>query len=158
MLLKGVQSAHDALKAVEYGLDGIICSNHGGRQLDYARSGIEVLEEVMLALDSHGHRGKLEVWMDGGVRRGSDVIKAIALGATAVGIGRPVLFGMAGYGQDGVEKVLQILKDEMVMGMRLLGAPAIADITRDMVLSKTGAIPTDHLAQAVYEPLVTSRL
>jgi L-lactate dehydrogenase (cytochrome) len=101
--------------------------------------------------------------MDGGVRRGSDIIKAIALGAQAVGIGRPTLYGMASYGQDGAERVLQILKDEMVMGMRLCGAPTIKDITRDMVLTKSLAshivpVPRDHLAESVYEPLGQSKL
>ena len=163
LLLKGVQSASDALKAVEYGLDGIICSNHGGRQLEYARSGIEVLEEVVVALEAHGVRDKLEVWMDGGVRRGSDIIKAIALGAKAVGIGRPTLYGMAAYGQEGAEKVLQILKDEMIMGMRLIGAPTINHITRDMVITKSlsshiAPVPQDNLAASVYEPLVASKL
>lgn len=163
LVLKGVQSASDALKAVEYGLDGVICSNHGGRQLEYARSGLEVLEEVVVALEAHGVRDKLEVWMDGGVRRGSDIIKAIALGAKAVGIGRPTLYGMAAYGQEGAEKVLQILKDEMIMGMRLIGAPSIKDITRDMIITKSlsahiAPVPTDNLAASVYEPLIASKL
>ena len=89
------QCGEDALQAVEYGLDGIICSNHGGRQMDFARSGIEVLEEVMATLQENNLVGKIEVLCDGGIRRGSDILKAIALGATGVGIGRPALYGMA---------------------------------------------------------------
>ena len=118
VLLKGVQTGEDAVLAAERGLDGIICSNHGGRQMDFSRSGVEVLAEVMSALKARGLHGKLEVLVDGGIRRGSDVMKALALGASAVGIGRPSLYGMASYGQAGVEKVLQILKDEMIMGNR----------------------------------------
>ena len=89
------QCGEDALQAVEYGCDGIICSNHGGRQMDFARSGIEVLEEVMATLHENNLVGKIEVLCDGGIRRGSDILKAIALGATGVGIGRPALYGMA---------------------------------------------------------------
>jgi len=159
LVLKGVQTAEDAVKAVDYGLDGVILSNHGGRQLDFARSGIEVLTEVMDALDAINARDKLEVWIDGGIRRGSDIIKAIAIGAKAVGLGRPCLYSLASYGQDGVEHMLQILKDEMVMCMRLIGAPSIKHITRNMVVTDSVSahivpVPEDKLAAAVYEPIV----
>lgn len=162
IFLKGVQCGADAVLAAQHGVRGIVCSNHGGRQLDCARSGIEVLEEVMTSLRAMNLQDKLDVYMDGGIRRGSDIIKAVAMGAKAVGVGRPVLYGLAGYGQPGVERVLQILKDEMAMGMRLIGAASLADVKRDMVDTSslpqhTVLVPTDHLAIRAYEPLkVTS--
>jgi L-lactate dehydrogenase (cytochrome) len=131
LILKGVQRWEDALKAYDLGLAGVVLSNHGGRQLDFARSGIEVLVEVVAKLKEK--RGisfpneKFQLFVDGGVRRATDVIKAIALGATAglssiflflfgydidnisVGIGRPFLYAFSSYGQEGVEKALQIL-------------------------------------------------
>lgn len=107
IILKGVQRGEDVLKAVEYGLQGVVLSNHGGRQLDYARSGIEVLVEVMDALKKKGWQDKLEVYVDGGVRRATDIIKAVCLGAKGVGIGRPFLYAMSSYGQQGVERALQ---------------------------------------------------
>jgi L-lactate dehydrogenase (cytochrome) len=121
IILKGVQTGEDAVRSYEAGMDGIVVSNHGGRQLDFTRSGIEMLVEVMGALRSIGaDLDKFTVLVDGGFRRGSDVFKALALGAKAIGIGRPSLVGMAAYGEDGVDKVLQIFKDEMEMHMRLM--------------------------------------
>ncbi|EGD76167.1 cytochrome b2 [Salpingoeca rosetta] len=160
IVLKGVQCAEDALLAAERGLDGIVCSNHGGRQLDFARSGIEVLVEVMAALRARGWQNKMEVYVDGGVRRGTDVLKALALGAKAVGIGRPTLYAMAGYGTAGVERVFEIVEDEMIMGMRLMGAQRIADLKPSMVCTKSLAqhiapAPKDSLSEYVYEPLNT---
>jgi L-lactate dehydrogenase (cytochrome) len=107
IILKGVQRGDDVLKAVEYGLQGVVLSNHGGRQLDYARSGIEILVEAMDALKKKGWQDKLEVYVDGGVRRATDIIKAVCLGAKGVGIGRPFLYAMSSYGQQGVERALQ---------------------------------------------------
>jgi L-lactate dehydrogenase (cytochrome) len=160
LILKGVQTAEDAILAAERGLEGIVCSNHGGRQLDFARSGIEVLVEVMSALRERGLEKKLEVYMDGGIRRGSDVLKALCLGAKAVGIGRPTLYAMAGYGSQGVERVFQILEDEMIMNMRLMGAPAIKDLRPEMISLKSisdhiTSTPRDSLAEYVYQPLTT---
>ena len=114
IILKGVQRAEDALKAVEYGLDGVVLSNHGGRQLDYARSGIEVLVEVMDTLKKKGWENKLEVYVDGGVRRATDIIKAVCLGAKGVGIGRPFLYAMSSYGQQGVERAIQCLSSKRI--------------------------------------------
>jgi L-lactate dehydrogenase (cytochrome) len=115
ILLKGVQTGEDAVMAAATGLvDGIVISNHGGRQLDTVRSGIEILPEVVDALKEAGYAGKLEILVDGGFRRGSDIFKALALGATAVGLGRPMLYSMSAYGQPGVERLIDILKDEMV--------------------------------------------
>lgn len=133
IILKGVQTAEDALKAVEYGVQGIVCSNHGGRQLDFARSGIEVLAEVMEALKAKGWENKLEVFVDGGIRRATDMIKALAMGAKAVGIGRPFLYAMSAYGEEGVVHAIDLLRDEMEMGMRLIGAPTVKDIVPNMV-------------------------
>ena len=108
--LKGVQRVEDVLKAVEYGVDAVVLSNHGGRQLDTAPSGIEVLAEVMPALRDRGWQNKIEVYIDGGVRRATDILKALCLGAKGVGIGRPFLYAMSAYGQPGVERAMQLLK------------------------------------------------
>jgi len=159
IILKGVQTGEDAIRSYETGMDGIVVSNHGGRQLDYARSGIEMLVEVMDALNSIGADfNKFTILVDGGFRRGSDLFKALALGAKGVGIGRPTLVGMAAYGEEGVEKVVQIFKDEMEMHMRLMGTPAIKDMTPDLVITRNVADhfspgPTDFLSQQVYSPL-----
>jgi len=159
IILKGIQTGEDAVRAYETGMDGMVVSNHGGRQLDFARSGIEMLEECMDALHSIGaDLDKFTVLVDGGFRRGSDMFKALAMGAKAIGIGRPSLVGMAAYGEEGVEKVVQIFKDEMEMHMRLMGTPAIKDITPDMVITRNlkdhfSPSPVDYLSQQVYEPL-----
>ena len=108
--LKGVQRVEDVLKAVECAVDAVVLSNHGGRQLDTARSGIEVLAEVMPVLRERGWQDKIEVYIDGGIRRGTDILKALCLGARGVGIGRPFMYAMGAYGQKGVEKAMQLLK------------------------------------------------
>ena len=135
IVLKGVGTADDAVRALEAGCDGVVLSNHGGRQLDFARSGIEVLPEAMAALRAHPRYSPaaFEVFVDGGVRRGTDVFKALALGATAVGVGRPALYAMASFGAAGVAKMIQILKNELEMTMRLMGTPTLADISEKMV-------------------------
>jgi L-lactate dehydrogenase (cytochrome) len=159
IILKGIQTGEDAVLAYEAGMDGMVVSNHGGRQLDFARSGIEMLVECMDALHSIGaDLEKFTVLVDGGFRRGSDLFKALALGARAVGIGRPSLVGMAAYGEEGVEKVVQIFKDELEMHMRLMGTPTVADMVPEMVITRNVAdhfaiMPTDYLTQQVYSPL-----
>jgi len=159
IILKGIQTGEDAVRAYQMGMDGMVVSNHGGRQLDFARSGIEMLEECMDALHNIGADfNKFTVLVDGGFRRGSDLFKALGLGAKAVGIGRPSLVGMAAYGEEGVEKVVQIFKDEMEMHMRLMGTPSISDITRDMIITRNlpdhfAPGPTDYLTTQVYSPL-----
>ncbi|XP_065639140.1 peroxisomal (S)-2-hydroxyacid oxidase GLO4-like [Quercus suber] len=100
-------------------------SNHGARQLDYTDATINVLEEVV-----HAVRGRVPVFLDGGVRRGTDIFKALALGAQAVLIGRPVIFGLAAKGEYGVRQVIQMLKDELEVTMALSGCPSVKDITR----------------------------
>lgn len=112
IVLKGIATAKDALLAYDAGVQGIVLSNHGGRQLDTARSGIENLIEVVDALKMRGPwpNLKFEVFVDGGVRRASDVLKALALGAKAVGVGRGFMYAFSSYGQEGVEKAIQILR------------------------------------------------
>ncbi len=112
IILKGIATAEDAILAYEAGVQGIVLSNHGGRQLDTARSGLEVLVEVVAALKARGYYPdpKFEIFVDGGVRRASDVLKAIALGAKAVGVGRAFLYAFCAYGQEGVERAIQIFR------------------------------------------------
>jgi L-lactate dehydrogenase (cytochrome) len=142
------------------GCAGVVLSNHGGRQLDTARSSIEILPEAVAALNAHdpSWRSRFEICIDGGIRRGSDVFKAVALGASAVGIGRPVLYSLASYGQAGVERMCSLFKEEMTMVMRLMGTPSIAAITEEHVLYsnlRTHVPPQgrDHLQLDTYEPL-----
>lgn len=160
ILLKGIQTAEDAVLAARHGCQGIVLSNHGGRQLDFAPSAIEILPEVMDALKAEGLDKNFEVFVDGGIRRGTDIFKAIALGAKGVGIGRPALFAMSSYGVDGVDKLIQLLKDELEMVMRLMGTPTIADIKREMVdirniKSHSGSFPSDNLALSTYDGMRT---
>ncbi|KAH7867445.1 hypothetical protein Vadar_033509 [Vaccinium darrowii] len=128
ILLKGVLTPEDAIKATEVGVDGIIVSNHGARQLDYSPATITVLEEVVVAVG-----GKIPVFIDGGIRRGTDIFKALALGAKAVMVGRPVLYGLAAKGEQGVRQVMEMLKNELELTMALSGCPTLKDITRSHV-------------------------
>lgn len=163
IILKGVQRVEDVLRAVEAGVQGVVLSNHGGRQLDFARSGIEVLAEVMPVLRERGWENKLEIFIDGGVRRATDIIKALCLGAKGVGIGRPFLYAMSAYGQEGVERAMQLLKDELEMNMRLIGASKLSDLNPDMVDARAllgghhSVVPSDTLGLNVYDPLVSPR-
>ncbi|EPS36526.1 hypothetical protein H072_9954 [Dactylellina haptotyla CBS 200.50] len=158
IVLKGVQRVEDVIKACEAGVDGVVLSNHGGRQLDTAPSGIEILAATMPILKERGIQNKLEIYIDGGVRRASDIVKALCLGATGVGIGRPFLYAMSAYGQPGVERAMQLLKDEMEMNMRLIGAPTIADLNDTMVDARGVALHStpikDTLSISAYDPLV----
>ena len=128
LVLKGIMTGADARKAVQHGADAIIVSNHGGRAEESLQSTIGALPEVVSAVG-----GRIPVLIDGGVRRGTDVLKALALGATAVGIGRPYCWGLAAFGQPGVEAVLTILQREFETIMRQAGATRIAEITAEMV-------------------------
>jgi 4-hydroxymandelate oxidase len=125
LVLKGVETAEDAALAVQHGVDAIAVSNHGGRQLDRAVAPLDALDEVVQSVG-----GKVEVYVDGGVRRGSDVVTALALGARAAFIGRPFLFALAAGGQRGVARALELLAAEIENAMALLGAPAVAQISR----------------------------
>jgi len=128
LLLKGILTADDAELAVAAGADGIVVSNHGGRQLDGSPASLDVLPEV---LDMVG--GRIPVLVDGGVRRGTDVVKALALGASSVMIGRPAAWGLAAGGEDGVVDVLRIIREELENAMTLCGCPTVGDITRQHV-------------------------
>ncbi|MGI8557976.1 MAG: alpha-hydroxy acid oxidase [Solirubrobacteraceae bacterium] len=125
LVLKGIQTAEDARLACEHGADAIVVSNHGGRQLDDVAGTIELLPEIVDAVG-----GRSEVLMDGGVRRGIDVLKALALGARAVMVGRPMIWGLAAAGERGVARVLEQLHAEIELGLTLLGCPTPADVTR----------------------------
>lgn len=128
VILKGICRAEDAQRAVASGASGIVVSNHGGRQMDTAPATIEVLPRCAEAVG-----GRVPVLLDGGVRRGLDVLKAIALGATAVQVGRPVLWGLAADGQEGVEFALALLRQELELAMALAGCPDLKTITRDLI-------------------------
>lgn len=128
ILMKGILTAEDAELAVQAGAAGIIVSNHGARQLDYSPASITALEEVV-----HAVRGRVPVLLDGGIRRGTDVFKALALGAQAVLVGRPIVFGLAVKGQSGVKKVLDMLHDELELAMSLSGCCSVKAITRSHV-------------------------
>lgn len=129
VLIKGILSPVDAQLAVEHGIDGVIVSNHGGRQLEGAVSAIAALPAVVDAV-----AGRVPVLLDGGVRRGADVVKAIALGARACMIGRAWLYGLASAGEAGVERALTILRDEIDLALALLGRPTLKDLNRDALV------------------------
>ena len=128
LVLKGIVTAEDTRLAVDAGVDAIVVSNHGGRQLDGAPATLDVLPEVVEAAE-----GRIEVLLDGGIRRGSDVFKALALGARAILVGRPYLWGLAVNGADGVRQVLEIIRDDLMLTMALAGRSRIADIDRSAV-------------------------
>lgn len=128
VVLKGILSPEDAVLAVKYGADAISVSNHGGRQLDGAMGSLDALPDVVDAVG-----GKIPVLMDGGIRRGGDVVKALAVGAKAVLVGRAPLWGLAAYGQPGVERVLQLLTDETRLAIALAGRRRPAEVDRSIV-------------------------
>jgi 4-hydroxymandelate oxidase len=128
LLVKGLMTAEDARLAVDRGLDGIVVSNHGGRAEDHGRSTIDALPEI---IDAVG--GRIPVIVDSGFRRGTDIVKALAMGAHAVGVGRPYLWGLGAFGQPGVERVLGILREELRSVMQQVGAPSLKDIVPAMV-------------------------
>jgi isopentenyl diphosphate isomerase/L-lactate dehydrogenase-like FMN-dependent dehydrogenase len=129
ILIKGLESGQDAALAVAHGADGIIVSNHGGRATDTGRGTLECLPDITAAV-----RGRVPIILDGGVRRGTDVLKALALGATAVGIGRPYIWGLGAYGQPGVDRVLELLNKELTLAMVGVGARNLQEITRAAII------------------------
>jgi isopentenyl diphosphate isomerase/L-lactate dehydrogenase-like FMN-dependent dehydrogenase len=128
LLLKGILAFEDAKRAIDAGIDGIVVSNHGGRVEDGVSATISVLPEIVEAVG-----GRMPILVDSGFRRGSDIVKALALGAQAVCIGRPYLWGLGAFGQPGVERVLAILRAETRAAMQQLGAPSLKDLNATMV-------------------------
>jgi isopentenyl diphosphate isomerase/L-lactate dehydrogenase-like FMN-dependent dehydrogenase len=129
VVIKGLEAAEDAAMAVSSGADGIIVSNHGGRATETGRGTIECVADVAQAV-----RGRVPIVVDGGIRRGTDVFKALALGANAVGIGRPYIWGLAAFGQPGVERVLDIVNNELRLAMVGCGTTSISQITRASII------------------------
>ena len=141
ILIKGVLGAEDAELAARYGFDGVVVSNHGGRQLDGAPATIDALPQVVAQVG-----GRMEVLLDGGIRRGTDIIQALALGARAVMFGRPTLYGLAAGGQAGAERVLQTFEFELRRAMTLLGCAAVSDLSPDWLYRPQGAPPARRQA------------
>jgi 4-hydroxymandelate oxidase len=136
LFIKGIQTREDAEIAIEHGIDGLVVSNHGGRAGASGRSTIESLPEV-----AAGVAGRIPIILDSGVRRGTDIFKALALGATAVGIGRAYVFGLAAFGQEGVEAVLDMLRRELQMVMRQTGTTSVPKITRANLVDRFDGLP-----------------
>lgn len=140
IVIKGIQTVEDAILAHKHGVHGIVLSNHGGRSLDTAQSPILTLLEIRKHaphLLSNETRGKFQVFIDGGIRRGTDVLKALALGASAVGVGRPFLYALtAGYGERGVRRLVEMLRTEIETNMALMGAVCIDELVSEMINSE----------------------
>src|SRR5262249_55465862 len=132
LIIKGMDTREDARLCLEHGIDGILVSNHGGRSTETGRATIEALPEVVAEVG-----GRMAIFVDGGVRRGTDAFKALALGAQGVGIGRPFLWGLGAFGQAGVDRVLEILQGELKLVMGNCGTRTVADITRAYVATPT---------------------
>jgi 4-hydroxymandelate oxidase len=132
LILKGIVTGEDATIAIDHGADGIVVSNHGGRNEETLRPSIDCLAEVVATV-----RNRVPVFFDGGIRRGTDVFKALASGATAVGIGRPQAWGLAAFGQAGVESVIDILNREFISIMRQAGTARRADIRPELLASSS---------------------
>ena len=128
IVLKGIVTPEDAELSVKNGMDGILLSNHGGRGEDNGRSTIDALQEIIVAAN-----GKMPVFIDGGFRRGTDVVKALALGATAVGVGRPYLWGLGAFGEEGVTRVLEIMRTETQVAMQQCGVRSISELNPNFV-------------------------
>jgi 4-hydroxymandelate oxidase len=129
LVVKGILRGDDAIRAVEHGAKAVMVSNHGGRQLDGAIASIDALSEVVAAVGD-----QVDVLVDGGIRRGTDVLKALALGAKAVLLGRPILWGLTLAGEAGVKHVLELLRDELDLAMALSGCAKLQDIDSSLVV------------------------
>lgn len=162
VLIKGVQTVEDVIEAYDAGCQGVVLSNHGGRQLDTAPPPIELLAETVPVLKQLNKlRPDFQILIDGGVKRGTDILKAVAIGGkdvkVGVGLGRPFLYANSCYGEDGVRKLIQVLKDELEMDMRLLGVTKIDDITSRHVDTRrlVGREAINYLYDNVYSPIDT---
>lgn len=162
VLIKGVQTVEDVIEAYDAGCQGVVLSNHGGRQLDTSPPPIELLAETVPVMKKLNKlRPDFEILIDGGVKRGTDILKAVAIGGkdirVGVGIGRPFLYANSGYGEEGVRKLIQILKDELVMDMRLLGVTKIDDLSSKYVDTRRliGREAINYLYDNVYSPIET---
>ena len=164
LLLKGIGCSEDVLKAYYLnGVSGVILSNHGGRQLEYSRSSIEVLIETVKLLNKNNIYlssldNDFEIFIDGGIRRGTDIFKALCLGAKCVGIGRPIIYGLACYGKIGVKKIINILKNELIVCMQMMGVNSIKQIKKNMKTYKTDCFhsnftPINNMNNSTYSPL-----
>ncbi|CAR26605.1 ZYRO0B13728p [Zygosaccharomyces rouxii] len=154
IVIKGVQRVEDVVKAAEVGASGVVLSNHGGRQLDFSRSPIEVLAEAQPILKERNFEN-FDVFVDGGIRRGTDVVKALCLGAKGVGLGRPFLYANSVYGKEGVQKAIDILNFEVEMTMRLLGVTSIKQLGPELIdtsciKSRSVQVPRDYLYDKTY--------
>jgi glycolate oxidase len=142
LILKGIGCGEDAAIAAQHGVQVVYVSNHGGRQLDHGRGSLEVLPEVVQAVG-----GKARVWMDGGISRGTDLVKAIVLGAELVGIGRLYCYGLAAAGEQGVTRILELLEDEVQTCLGLLGATSFAAVERNQLVAAP-SVTTPHVHSA----------
>ena len=142
LILKGIGTAEDAALCCEHGVDVVYVSNHGGRQLDHGLGSFDVLREVVAEV-----RGRARVVMDGGISRGTDVVKAIAAGADAVSIGRLYAYGLAADGADGVRRVLELLEMETAIALALMGATSLADLSPNF-LAPAHAVAAPHVHSA----------
>jgi glycolate oxidase len=147
-MLKGVQTAEDAEIAVRHGVDVIWASNHGGRQIDHGLGSIDTLPEIVQAVD-----GKARIIVDGGVQRGSDILKAVALGADAVALGRLQGWGLAAAGKDGIVRMLEILEDELICEMGLLGVTSMAEVNSKYVCKAEPVTPPHEMSSWVNMPV-----
>jgi isopentenyl diphosphate isomerase/L-lactate dehydrogenase-like FMN-dependent dehydrogenase len=136
IIVKGVHTAEDARRAADRGVDGIVVSNHGGRQLDGVAATIRVLPDVVAAVGD-----RIEVLLDGGIRRGSDIVKALSLGARAVLVGRAYAYGLGAAGGAGVARAIDILRTDIVRTLKLLGCPSVRELDRSYV-----SVPSDWLS------------
>jgi 4-hydroxymandelate oxidase len=147
LVVKGIMTAEDGRQCVEHGVRGVIVSNHGARQLDTTFASVEVLPEVVEAVN-----GQVEVYLDGGIRRGTDVLKALALGARAVLVGRPLFWGLAVDGEAGLRAVLQMLRDELEMAMGMCGRPTIESIDLSLLGTMSPLLSVLHPPQGLRFP------
>lgn len=152
IFIKGVQRVEDVLLAVENGVDGVVLSNHGGRQLDFSRPPVDVLAELMPVLRAKGLDKKIDVYIDGGIRRGSDILKALCLGAKGVGLGRSFLYANSAYGENGVVKCCRLLKDELRRDMKLLGAKSLDELNHEMIHQYPSVFKPENMHEPLYLP------